>query len=170
MKRQVSSLTSVLVTFLGGGAMAPSTAIAQTKHVEVTVKAVDTRLSISFKNISHNRISTQQSQLPWGTWYSICLVAIAADVGEGIRLDARTPIDDPVPINVVIEPSRELHGSIDLPARFPKLMQELARNDVVILWYYGFKGSDSEETQAFTGSVILSKRSSVLPKRKLFVK
>lgn len=78
-------------------------------------------------------IKLYKSQLPWGSRYSMVLVAVTP---EGKYLDKELFVDDPSPERVSLEPKGSLSGSIDLQRIFKDLNKALSKSDVHLFWAY----------------------------------
>lgn len=90
-------------------------------------------LKVTLKSGAETHVDLYQSRLPWGSRYSMVLVAATAD---GRSLPRELVIDDPSPRKVSLEPNRELTGDIDLQNVFRGLNQALKRSDIILFWAY----------------------------------
>jgi hypothetical protein len=101
-------------------------------HVEIDPqKPLSLRVTIRSRAVAP--IKLYKSQLPWGSRYSLILVAVTP---EGKCLDKELFVDDPSPERASLEPKGSLSGSIDLQRIFKDLNKALSKSDVHLFWAY----------------------------------
>jgi hypothetical protein len=90
-------------------------------------------LHITLRSFAEARATVYKSVLPWGSSYSIILVAATSD---GQCLDRNLPVDDPSPEQVSLDPKGSLSGDINLRNIFPNLDRASKRSAVHLFWAY----------------------------------
>lgn len=115
------------------------------------------RLRLALTNSSGRSTTCYQSQLPWGSQYSLILVAVITD-GPGTVLERTSPIDDPGPSTITINNGEMLTGEIDLEKRFPRLRQATGERDAILFWSYQFQAIDAPPEPRTGAYVLLHKR------------
>src|SRR5215469_16326180 len=84
-------------------------------------------LRVELRSGAETRMSVFKSRLPWGSAYSMILVAVMPD---GQTLKKELPVDDPSPDQVTLNPKEAIQGQIDLRKIFRGLDDVLRRTDV----------------------------------------
>lgn len=74
-----------------------------------------------------------RDKLPWATSDSMVIIATVAG---GSCLERAQPIEDPVPIELFLNPNEEMSGDIDLERMFPRIREILRLSDVQLFWAY----------------------------------
>jgi hypothetical protein len=111
----------------GGGTLLPTgIQVAMDSKIPLTVR-------IKLQCGTESNVTLYKSQLPWGSTYSIILVAVTAN---GQYLKKELPIDDPSPEQITLDPKESIEGSIDLRKVFHNLDEVLKRSDVHLFWAY----------------------------------
>jgi len=90
-------------------------------------------LRVELRSGAETRMSVFKSRLPWGSAYSMILVAVMPD---GQTLKKELPVDDPSPDQVTLNPKEAIQGQIDLRKIFRGLDDVLRRTDVQLFWAY----------------------------------
>lgn len=90
-------------------------------------------LRVTIRSRTPAPIKLYKSQLPWGSRYSMVLVAVTP---EGKYLEKELFVDDPSTEEISIEPKGSLSGSIDLQRIFKGLNTALQKSDVHLFWAY----------------------------------
>jgi hypothetical protein len=105
--------------------------------VDVAVEAIKGSLSLKVTITSRTTVPIEiyRSDLPWGSFSSLLLVAATGD-RIGAPLDRRNPIDDPGTSRVVLKPGEVLAGDVDLADQFPALPDALKEREVILFWSY----------------------------------
>lgn len=95
-------------------------------------------LRITVNSHDSRPLETVPSALPWGTRYSMLLVAMRVDsTGEVIEspLSSADPLEEEP---ITLKPRQSIAGEIDLWSRFPAVHEALKVQDVILFWSYCF--------------------------------
>jgi hypothetical protein len=114
------------------------------------------QLDISLTNRTGQPITIYEHSLPWVGYYSLMLVAVSAD-SPGTVLEKQRPIDDPGPNLATLEAGETRSGTIDLPRRFPGLVDALKQRDVVAFWSYACTPVEGAPLPRSAGGLVLSR-------------
>ena len=90
-------------------------------------------LRVDLRSAAETPVTLYKSRLPWGSRYSIILVAVTS---SGQELDKALPIDDPSPEKVTLDPKRSMTGEIDLQRFFKGFAEAVKKSDVHVFWAY----------------------------------
>lgn len=90
-------------------------------------------LQVELRSGNETRISLYKSRLPWGSAYSMILVAVTSD---GVYLKKELPVDDPSPDQVSLGVQESIKGEVDLREIFRGLDEALKKSDVHLFWAY----------------------------------
>jgi len=113
-------------------------------------------LGVTLTNKSGAQLTTYEHSLPWVGLNSLILIAVKTDV-LGTLLDKPSPIDDPGPASLTIQPGETVTGRIPLTHRFPGFVEALKGRDVIVFWSYQFKPIDSSPLKRTGGYVLFPK-------------
>jgi hypothetical protein len=156
------SVVGVLVAAVAAFRMAEDAHAAQTTNqpapMEVKLERFGRDLALDIRLSSNlgKPIRVYQSSLPWAAWHSMVLVAVKANQ-NGHMLNRYTPIDDPSPTIVTLNPGAEMKGRIALNERFPDLSRTLREADVLVFWSYQLRPLDGAPLERQGGWLLIPK-------------
>jgi hypothetical protein len=110
-------------------------------------------LRVELRSGEETRVTIYKSRLPWGSAYSMILVAAMPD---GQTLKKELPVDDPSPDQVSLNPKESIQGEIDLRNIFRGLEGALRKSDVQLFWAY--EAPDELHMSRWSGGWILIPR------------
>lgn len=90
-------------------------------------------LRITLRSLARSRLTLDREKLPWGSKYSMILVAVTPD---GRRLDVDPSFDDPGFEKVSLEANESLSGDINLQNAIKGLGDQVRKSDVHLFWAY----------------------------------
>lgn len=90
-------------------------------------------LKVDLRSGSETRVTIYKSRLPWGSAYSMILVAVMPD-GEMVKKELS--VDDPSPEQISLNPKESVKGEIDLRKIFRGLDAMSQKSDVQLFWAY----------------------------------
>lgn len=90
-------------------------------------------LRVELRSGADTRVTIYKSRLPWGSAYSMILVAVMPD---GQIVNKELPVDDPTPVQVSLDAKELIKGEIDLRKVFRGLDKVLKKSDVQLFWAY----------------------------------
>jgi len=117
----------------------------------------DCNLIISIKSKLQDSLSIYQSDLPWGSRYSMIIIVAKLDA-SGTVLDQSLYIDDPSPNVVTMKYGESLTGKISLKTRFHDILTVLKTKQVIIFWSYQLKSLNNKSTERLGGWLIIPKK------------
>jgi hypothetical protein len=102
--------------------------------IQVELKhAKSLSLRVTLRSGTATTVKFTRDKLPWAT--SDSMVIIAAVAG-GSCLEKEQPIEDPVLVELFLNPNEAMSGDIDLERMFPRLKDVLKLTDVQLFWAY----------------------------------
>lgn len=113
-------------------------------------------LEVSLTNETPKPLTLYQHSEPWAGYYSTLLVAVKLDP-MGTVIESNTPVDDPGPGTITIQPGQTRTGQISLARHFPGFAEALADRDVIIFWSYQMKPVDGDPLPRVAGHVLFAK-------------
>jgi len=116
----------------------------------------DYHLAITLTNSSAEALTTYEHALPWVGHNSMLLVAVKTDA-VGTILEKVSPVDDPGPATVTIQPGQTSAGKIPLVSRFPGFLEALAEREVIVFWSYQFQPVGLAPLPRMAGYVLFAK-------------
>jgi len=161
-KIALAAVVGVLLAMVAAFRLAEEARAAQTINQRATMEAKlegsgrDLTLAIRLSSHLEKPIRVYQSSLPWAAWHSMVLIAVKANQ-NGEVLKRYTPIDDPSPTIVTLNPGAEIKGRVALNERFPDLSQTLRESDVLLFWSYQLRPLDSAPLERQGGWLFVSK-------------
>lgn len=90
-------------------------------------------LKVELRSGAETLLTIYKSRLPWGSAYSMILVAVTPD---GQMVKKELPVDDPSPEQISLNPKESVKGEIDLRKIFRGLDAVLRKSDVQLFWAY----------------------------------
>jgi hypothetical protein len=90
-------------------------------------------LRVELRSGSNTSATLYRNRLPWGSAYSMILVAVTPD---GRTLKKELPVDDPSPEQVTVDPKESIKGEIDLQGAFRGLDETLKKSAIHLFWAY----------------------------------
>jgi len=90
-------------------------------------------LHITLTSAAEKAVKVSRDELPWGTHYSMVIVAALAG---GRCLNRTRPVEDPPFDKISLDPDQPLIGDVDLETLFPDIRRALKESDVQLFWAY----------------------------------
>ncbi len=128
--------------------------------MEIDVQAQsspDLHLDVTLKNTTAAAVTIYEHALPWVGSNSMLLIAVKTDA-VGTVLEKRSPVDDPGPATITIQPGETLTGTIQLVSRFPGFLDALEERDVIVFWSFQIQPKDLPALTRLAGHAFFSKR------------
>jgi len=113
-------------------------------------------LVITLTNKSRQPVTLYRYGLPWGGRFSMIVIAVKTDA-PGTPLERTSPIDDPGPATLAIQPGETLRGEISLVDAFPDFLQAQCERDVVVFWTWQAEPVDATPLARQSGWVLFGK-------------
>jgi hypothetical protein len=144
----------VCVVFGADPAMA-----TDTLSMDVTLSSIvseEVTLKFDLKYSGKAPIEIYESDLPWGNYHSVVLVAAKLNSAE-VLIPEIAPIDDPGPGRIEIRPGESLSGTIRVDRRFKRFLPTVAKTNLIVFWSYELTPISAPSFQRLSGALVIPK-------------